>query len=151
MCTLFANLYVLLTWGPHMVYMGTQYIFVIYMIRCGWLGSIGIALETRQSHTIEYGVSKIVPEGHREGNKSPVVLQGSAARRCISVPMCDQSTSCNQRWRMPSRESTIKWVHWVTPDLIKHRQDWHGTTMRNVTLKHTPVRNRAPLTLGPVV
>ena len=29
----------------------------------------GPALETRQSHTIEYGVSKIVPEGHREGIK----------------------------------------------------------------------------------
>ena len=41
MCALFANLYVLLTWGPHMVYMGTPYIFDIYMIRCGWLGSLG--------------------------------------------------------------------------------------------------------------
>ena len=40
MCTLFANLYVLLTWGPHMVCMGTPYIFDIYMIRCGWLGSL---------------------------------------------------------------------------------------------------------------
>ena len=39
MCTLFANLNVLLTWGPHMVYMGTPYIFNIYMIRCGLLGS----------------------------------------------------------------------------------------------------------------
>ena len=39
MCTLFANLYVLLTRGPHMVYMGTPYIFDIYMIRYGWLGS----------------------------------------------------------------------------------------------------------------
>ena len=29
----------LLTWGAHMVYMGTPYIFDIYMIRCGWLGS----------------------------------------------------------------------------------------------------------------
>ena len=38
MCTLFANLYVLLTRGPHMVYMGTPYIFYIYMITCGWLG-----------------------------------------------------------------------------------------------------------------
>ena len=38
MSTLFANLYVLLTWGPHMVYMGTPYIFDIYMIGCGWLG-----------------------------------------------------------------------------------------------------------------
>ena len=25
MCTLFANLYVLLTWGPHMVYIGSPY------------------------------------------------------------------------------------------------------------------------------
>ena len=40
MCTLFANLYVLVTWGPHMVYMGTPYIFDIYMIRCGWLGCL---------------------------------------------------------------------------------------------------------------
>ena len=40
MCTLFANLYVLLMWGPHMVYMGTPYIFDIYMIRCGWLGGL---------------------------------------------------------------------------------------------------------------
>ena len=39
MCTLFANLYVLLTWGPHMVYKGTPFIFHIYMIRCGWLGT----------------------------------------------------------------------------------------------------------------
>ena len=41
MCALFANLYVLLTWGPHMVYKGTPYIFHIYLIRCGWLGSGG--------------------------------------------------------------------------------------------------------------
>ena len=27
--------------------------------------NIGSALETRQSHTIEYGASKIIPEGHR--------------------------------------------------------------------------------------
>ena len=40
----------------------------------------------------------------------------------------------------------IKNVHWVTPYLIKHTQDCHGSTMSNVTLKHTPVRNRAPLT-----
>ena len=28
----------LLTRGPHMVYMGTPYIFYIYMITCGWFG-----------------------------------------------------------------------------------------------------------------
>ena len=45
----------------------------------------------------------IVSEGHREGNKSPAVLQDSAARWCISVPMCDQSTACNQHWHIRSR------------------------------------------------
>ena len=64
---------------------------------------IGPTLETRQSHTIEYGVSKIVPEGHRDGNKSPAVQRCSAARRCISVPMCDQSTACNPHWQIRSR------------------------------------------------
>ena len=108
--------------------------------------SIGPTLETRQSHTIEYWVSKIVPEGHREGNKSPAVLRGSAARRCISVPMCDQSTACNPHWHILSRWSTIKMVHRVTPDLIKHTQDCHVSTMSNVTLKHIPVRNLSPLT-----
>ena len=39
MCTLFVNLYVLLKWGPHMVYQGTLYIFHIYLIRCGCLGN----------------------------------------------------------------------------------------------------------------
>ena len=53
---------------------------------------------------------------------------------------------CNPRWHRRSRESTIKRVHRVTPDLIKHTQDCHGSTMRNVTFKHTPVRNRAQLT-----
>ena len=43
MCTLFANLYVLLTRGPHMVYMGTPYIFYIYMITCGWLGRSNVS------------------------------------------------------------------------------------------------------------
>ena len=38
MCSRFANLYVLSTWGRHMVYMGSPYIFYIYMIKCGWLG-----------------------------------------------------------------------------------------------------------------
>ena len=49
MCTLFANLYVLLTRGPHMVYMVTPYIFYIYMITCGWLGYLTIRL---QNHII---------------------------------------------------------------------------------------------------
>ena len=40
MCTLVANLYVLLTWGPHMVYTGSPHIFYIFMIKCGWLGCL---------------------------------------------------------------------------------------------------------------
>ena len=52
MCTLFANLYVLLTWGPHMVYMGTPYIFDIYMIRCGWLGILMRHLAAEPRNTV---------------------------------------------------------------------------------------------------
>ena len=64
---------------------------------------IGPALETRQSHTIEYGVNQIVPERYSEGNKSPAVLRGSAAGRRLSIPMCDQSTACNQGWHIRHR------------------------------------------------
>ena len=70
----------------------------------------GPAIETRQSHTIEYRVSKIVPDGHGEGNKSPAILRGSAARRRIGIPMCNQSTTCNPHWHIRSRLSTIKRV-----------------------------------------
>ena len=40
MWTHFANLYMLIAWGPHTVYhreSGTLYIFYIYMTKCGWL------------------------------------------------------------------------------------------------------------------
>ena len=65
--------------------------------------ALALPLKPASPNTIEYGVSKIVPEGHREGNKSPAILQGSAARRCISVSMCDQSTACNPHWHIRSR------------------------------------------------
>ena len=40
MCTLFPNLYVLSTWGPHMVYMGSPHTYILYlMIKYGWLGT----------------------------------------------------------------------------------------------------------------
>ena len=55
--------------------------------------SIGPALETRQSLIMEYGVSKIVSEVHSERNKNPAVLQGSAARRCISASRTPLVTS----------------------------------------------------------
>ena len=30
------------TWDPPMVYMGSPYVFYIYMIKCGWLGNYNI-------------------------------------------------------------------------------------------------------------
>ena len=79
--------------------------------------NIGAVLAARQSHTIEYGVSKIVPEGHKEGNKSPVVPRGSATRRRLSISMCDRVTACNPHWHIRFRQSTIKRVYRITPDL----------------------------------
>ena len=38
MFTLFANLNILYTCCPHMVYHGTPYILYIYRIKSGWLG-----------------------------------------------------------------------------------------------------------------
>ena len=43
MCNFFANLNVLLTWGPHMVYMGSPYglhgvpIYILYLYDHMWL------------------------------------------------------------------------------------------------------------------
>ena len=64
---------------------------------------IGPGLETRQSHTIEYGVNQSVPERYWESNKSPAVLRGSAAGRRISIPMSNQSTACNPDWHIRHR------------------------------------------------
>ena len=56
---------------------------------------IGPASETHQSHTIKYGINKIVPQGYCQGNKIPAVLRSSAVRRRISVSMCDHGAACN--------------------------------------------------------
>ena len=66
------------------------------------------ALETRQSHTIEYGVTKIVQQRYWKENKSPAVLRCSAVRRRISVPMSDHSAACNQDRHIQHWYSTIK-------------------------------------------
>ena len=58
---------------------------------------IGPALETRQSHTVEYGVNQIVPERYCEGNKSPAVLRGSATGKRISI------SACNPDWHIRHR------------------------------------------------
>ena len=55
--------------------------------------NIGFALKARQPQTMKYRVSKIVPKRWREGNKWHAVLRGSAARRHISIPMCDRSVA----------------------------------------------------------
>ena len=89
----------------------------------GQYKSVGPALETCQSHTVEHRVSKIVPEGHCEGNKSLAILRDSASRRRISIPTCYQSTACNPHCHALFRQNTIKRVHRVTPDLIQHTLD----------------------------
>ena len=86
---------------------------------------------------LRMNVGKIIPQRHRESNKNPAVIRGSAARQCIRVLMCDQITACKPHWHIRSRWSTIKRVHRFTPELIKHTKDCHGSTMSNVTLKHT--------------
>ena len=47
------------------------------------------------------------------------------------------STACNPHRHIWSRKSNMKRVHRDIPNLIKHTQDWHGSMMSNVTLKHT--------------
>ena len=39
-------------------------------------------------------------QGHWERNKGPGVLRGSAARRRISMPMCNRSTACDPHWHI---------------------------------------------------
>ena len=92
--------------------------------------SINPALETCQSHTIEYRVSKNILQRYWEENKSHAVLapyycEVLPASRSISILMCDQYTTCNHgvtrtAWH---RLSTTKRMHRVTPDLIQHTTD----------------------------
>ena len=102
-----------------------------------WRG-IGPALATRQSHTIEHWVTKIVPQRHWPGHKSAAIPWDSAARRRIGVPMCDHTTVCNPHRNIRHRKSNIKRVHRVTPDLVQHTLYCHRSNMCKVTLKHTP-------------
>ena len=83
--------------------------------------NISPALKTRQSHTIEYRVSKIVPQRYCAANTSHAVLRGSAARRHTSIPMCNLSTVCNPHWNIRHRKSTVKRAHRVTPNLIEQK------------------------------
>ena len=40
-----------------------------------------------------------------------VILRGSAAKRCIRIPMSDQSCTCNPHWHKRYRQCTTKWMH----------------------------------------
>ena len=53
--------------------------------------SIGSALETCQSHTIKYRVTKIVPKRHREGHKGSAILRSPTTGRRERVPMSNQT------------------------------------------------------------
>ena len=74
----------------------------------GKLKSIGPALKTRQSHTIEYKVTKIVSQRQWEGNKNHAILRDSAAIGGISLPMSDQSIEGNLHWHI---EATAQVEH----------------------------------------
>ena len=85
--------------------------------------------------------------------KSPVVLLSSAVKSCIRMPMSDKDTTCNPHWYNNhmmfvdmfvdiTYASTKKWMHWVIPDLIQQTQNWNGSTMGKVTLKHRQLRAR---------
>ena len=86
----------------------------------GQQNGINPALEICLSHIIECGVTKIIPQRYLQGNKSPAILRGSAASRRISVPMYDQSAACNLHRHIRHRNSTIKRVYQVAPDLVQH-------------------------------
>ena len=63
----------------------------------------GPAVETHQSHTIECGVTKIVPQEYWQGNKIRAMLRGSAARKRLSVLMCNRQAISNPHWHTGPR------------------------------------------------
>ena len=74
--------------------------------------SFGPALETRQSHTIEY------PTPTRS-------LQRNADRRIKVLWYCQVL-----------QRGGAKWMHRVTPDLVEHTQHCHRFTMGKIRVKH---------------
>ena len=75
MCSLFENLYMLLTLCPHMVWftIGTPYIFYINMIKCGWLGWLSMANSMQPLHGA-------LPEQY-----VPVRVSSSALIGCLHI------------------------------------------------------------------
>ena len=79
-------------------------------------------------------------------NKSPAILRGSAARRRISVPMCDHSDACNPHRHIRHRKSTIKRVHRITPDLYSIHNTATDLRCARSHSNTPPVKKLAPLT-----
>ena len=59
-------------------------------------------------------------------NKSPTILRGSAARKGISVPICDHSAACNPHQDIRHRQSTIKRVQRVAISKLFTREGGAG-------------------------
>ena len=78
------------------------------------------AVETRESHTIEYGVTKIIPQRYWLENESPIVLRGSAARRRISVAMCDHSAAFNHRRHIWAQVAAYKHLPRIKQSIIEY-------------------------------
>ena len=98
--------------------------------------SICPAVKTRLSHKIEHAVNKIVTEILRE------VLNS-----CCHVRFCSKKVHKNtygrprHHWPVLTNnrhmQYTTKWMHWVTPNLIRHTQNCNGLAIGRLSLKYT--------------
>ena len=79
-------------------------------------------------------------------------MRGSAARKRISVLMCDESAACNSHWYIQPKESTINRVHRVTSDwsceayIILPQIDDEQCHTQTHTHTHTQLKKQAQLT-----
>ena len=119
---------------------------VIFIVKLLGIELIGIETWYR---SIKHGVSKIIPEGHWEGNKSPAVLRGTVARWHIAHIYTDvrpghHVSTCTGTYS-PGRASSsgcIK-LHLILYSIQRTATDRRWP----ISHSNTPiVRNRAPLT-----
>ena len=73
---------------------------------------------------------------------------GDTARFCSEEAnkWTDVSAACNPHRHIRHRKSTTERVHRVSPDLVQYTKYCHRATMCKVRVKHTPVKQLAPLT-----
>ena len=45
-------------------------------------------------------------------------------------------TTCNPHWHKRHRLCTTKWMHYLTPDHLRHTQYYNGSTMEKVILRN---------------